>query len=79
MADPEYLGFLDQQPMTDVLLHAYRRESVHVNHPTVLENKDGNINMFYPDESLDASKRNNGLFPKYGLKDVNMFFRLKYI
>lgn len=35
--------------------------------------------MFYPDESLQASQQNNGLFPKYGVMDTNIFVRIRFI
>jgi UDP-N-acetylglucosamine pyrophosphorylase len=78
-ADPEYLGFLDQMQGKDMLVHAYRRESVHINHPTILENSSGRLGLFYPEESLEASKNNNALFPKYGLNDTNILVRLKFV
>lgn len=79
IADPEYLGYIDQTPNADLLVHSYRRESAHVNYPTVLENKNGTLGMYYPEESLQASKQNNGLFPKYGLKDTNIFVKLSLL
>lgn len=79
IADPEYLGYLSSNPNTDLLVHSYLRETAHTSYPTLLENSSGNINLLYPNETLQASHENNGLFAKFESKDQNLLFTLSFL
>jgi hypothetical protein len=45
----------------------------------ILENSKGHLSLFYPEETLTASQQNNGLFPKYGIRDTNIFTSMQFI
>ena len=78
LCDPMSLGFLEQQGL-DVTFETFRRESLNITHPTILEDEKGFLDLYYPEQSLRASQQNDSLFPKYGVVDVNMFTTLEYV
>lgn len=79
VADPEYLGFMHSNSSIDVLVHGYKRDVSKGNYPTLLETSRGTLEMYYPDENLEACKQNNGLIAKYGIYDTNLIVNMKYL
>lgn len=76
--DPVSIAFLHQKKL-DCSFEGFRRESMNFMFPTVLEDSEEFLNMYYPHESVQANKENNSLFPKYGVIDLNMFIKLDHI
>jgi hypothetical protein len=78
ICDPVSIGFLHHRNL-DMCFEGFRRESMHFSFPTILEDKNEFMDMYYPHESLSASKENNSLFPKYGVVDLNMFLSIDFL
>jgi len=76
--DPVSIGFLHHRKL-DCTFEGFRRESMNFTFPTILEDSEEFMNMYYPNESMQANKENNSLFPKYGVIDLNMFLSLNHV
>ena len=78
ICDPMALGYLVHKQL-DILFETFRRESLNITNPTILEDPEGYLDMYYPEQSFKASQENDSLFPKYGMVDINMFATLGYV
>lgn len=76
--DPMRLGFLKHKQQ-DCVFDVFRRESLSIAHPSILEDVNGFLDMYYIDEARVAIENNETLFPKYGITDLNLFCSLEFL
>lgn len=76
--DPLRVGFMEHKK-TECIFDVFRRESLSVKNPSILEDVTGALDMYYADQSRLAVEENESLFPKYGITDLNMFCTLEFL
>lgn len=76
--DPVRLGYLHHRKK-DCIFDVFRRESLSISNASILEDVNGYLDMYYPDESRAAVQQNESLFPKYGITDLNAFCSYEFL
>jgi len=78
LTDPKTIGLMLKHNL-NCTVDINQRTTTHLNFPTILQDMDGFINCYYPDESLSAMKQDGSLFPEFKLQNLNLFVSVDFM